>query len=42
MPFVSAMQPVGGAPAAYVCRQFACRAPATTAEALTAELTAAL
>jgi uncharacterized protein YyaL (SSP411 family) len=40
MPFVAAMQPVGGAPAAYVCRQFTCRPPVTTAEALAAELTA--
>jgi uncharacterized protein YyaL (SSP411 family) len=42
MPFVAAMQPVGGAPAAYVCRQFTCRPPVTTAEALAAELTAAV
>ena len=42
MPFVAAMQPVGGAPSAYVCRQFTCRRPVTTADALTAELTAAV
>jgi uncharacterized protein YyaL (SSP411 family) len=42
MPFVAAMQPVGGAAAAYVCRQFTCRPPVTTADALTAELTAAV
>ncbi|MFO0555847.1 MAG: hypothetical protein U0271_46145 [Polyangiaceae bacterium] len=29
---------VDGAPAAYVCRDFACKAPVTTAEALTREL----
>jgi uncharacterized protein YyaL (SSP411 family) len=42
MPFIAAMQPVGGAAAAYVCRHFTCRQPVTTADALTAELTAAL
>jgi uncharacterized protein len=40
MPFVAAMQPVGGGVTAYVCRDFACRPPVTTSEALTAELTA--
>jgi uncharacterized protein len=40
MPFVAAMQPIAGAPTAYVCRAFTCRQPVTTAEALSAELTA--
>src|SRR3954471_24213684 len=40
-PFVSAMQPVNGAAAAYVCRDFACRQPVTTAEELDRELTGA-
>ncbi|NBE93610.1 thioredoxin domain-containing protein [Nonomuraea sp. KC401] len=33
-------EPVGEAPAAYVCRGFTCRMPVTTVEALEAELTA--
>jgi uncharacterized protein YyaL (SSP411 family) len=40
LPFVAAMRPVAGAPAAYVCRNFTCHQPATTAAALTEELTA--
>jgi uncharacterized protein YyaL (SSP411 family) len=38
LPLVSAMKPVNGVAAAYVCRKFACRPPATTAEDLEAEL----
>jgi uncharacterized protein YyaL (SSP411 family) len=41
LPFIAAMQPVNGATAAFVCRQFACRQPVTTAEALREELQAA-
>jgi uncharacterized protein YyaL (SSP411 family) len=40
-PFLAAMHPVNGQPAAYVCRDFACRAPVTTPEALALELAAA-
>ena len=40
LPFLSAMTPVGGHAAAYVCRQFACRQPVTSAEALEQELRA--
>jgi len=28
LPFVEAMNPLGGRAAAYVCREFTCRAPA--------------
>ena len=38
LPFVAAMQPVGGAAAVYLCRQFACRAPVTAVDALNREL----
>ena len=38
LPFVAAMEPVGGASAVYVCRNFACRQPVTTVDALKAEL----
>ncbi|MCU1384808.1 MAG: Thioredoxin-related protein [Acidobacteria bacterium] len=38
LPFVEAMQPVGGVTAAYVCRDFTCRQPVTTVEALEQEL----
>ena len=39
LPFVGAMRSVGGAPAAYVCRNFTCHAPVTTVSDLTRELT---
>jgi uncharacterized protein YyaL (SSP411 family) len=38
LPFLSAMTPVGGATAAYVCRDFTCRPPVTTVDALEQEL----
>ena len=38
LPFVAAMRPVDGAPAAYVCREFTCRAPVTTVVDLEREL----
>jgi len=40
LPFIAAMQPVNGASAAFVCRNFTCRQPVTTAEALRDELKA--
>lgn len=39
-PFLASMRPIDGAPAAYVCRDFACRAPVTTPDTLAAELSA--
>jgi uncharacterized protein len=39
--FVAAMEPVHGATAAYVCRNFTCRQPVTTVDALQQELKAA-
>jgi uncharacterized protein len=42
LPFLAAMQPVDGATAAYVCRDFTCRQPVTTVEALERELGTAL
>ena len=41
LPFVAAMEPVNGATAAYVCRNFTCRQPVTTVDALQQELRAA-
>jgi uncharacterized protein YyaL (SSP411 family) len=38
LPFLSAMAPVAGITAAYVCRDFACRQPVTTVDALEQEL----
>jgi len=38
LPFVSAMEPVDGATAVYVCRDFTCRQPVTTVDALQQEL----
>ncbi|HEX7138831.1 MAG TPA: hypothetical protein VF219_13320, partial [Vicinamibacterales bacterium] len=38
LPFLSAMLPVDGQPAAYVCRDFACRRPVTDGDALLEEL----
>jgi hypothetical protein len=38
LPFVAAMEPVGGLTAAYVCRDFSCRQPVTAVDALEQEL----
>jgi len=38
LPFVAAMEPLNGATAAYVCRDFSCRRPVTTVEDLMQEL----
>jgi len=38
VPLLAGRRPAGGAPAAYVCRNFTCQAPVTTAEALRAVL----
>jgi uncharacterized protein len=38
LPFLAAMHPVGGSPAAYVCRDFTCHAPVTTVVDLEREL----
>ena len=42
LPLVAAMEPIDGAPAAYVCRNFSCRQTVTTPEALENELRAYL
>ncbi len=38
LPFITAMQPVAGITAAYLCRDFTCRQPVTTVDALEQEL----
>jgi uncharacterized protein len=40
LPFLTAMQPVAGKPAVYICRKFVCRQPVTTEDALSTELAA--
>jgi uncharacterized protein YyaL (SSP411 family) len=40
LPFIAAMRPVDGAPAVYVCRNFACRQPVTDVDGLREELNA--
>jgi uncharacterized protein YyaL (SSP411 family) len=38
LPFVEAMRPIGGATAAYICRDFTCRQPVTTVDAFQQEI----
>ena len=38
LPFIAAMTPVDGTPAAYVCRNFTCQAPVTAVADLEREL----
>jgi uncharacterized protein len=38
LPFIAAMRQVGGAPTAFVCRDFACREPVSDSDALAAQL----
>jgi len=40
LPFIAAMQPIGGSAAAYVCRNFACQRPVTSPDALSEALAA--